>query len=319
MHRHNVRPGDNIEVLRRDRAKIHALGIQREVQRADLEAERRRVPQIRGHNGGDTALWIRAGQLEVDDLGVLEVVQTFEGDVLDQVQVLKRRDEVERLNVRLVALQPPGELLGADEVLGELLEAVLVLDVELGELLDTTVVRSDTDPLQRHLAEQHLTHFRWWRVPVHLHRLAEVELGREHTCLFHLPLEGDGEGLVARLGDVGRVDMHYRGRERMPRDRPEHWQEKNHKLNDEENGQDHQCSDHQPLRHKLLLVWRAARREKADRSARLMVIMTEARPVIVFAPRRRVGAGIACRPRPTSVDLVLPRNVGHRLVLPHQD
>ena len=117
----------------------------------------------------------------------------FQSDILDQLQVLKGRDEVERLNVCLVTFQTPGKLLSFDQLLGKPREAFRVFDVEYGHLLETTVVRRNIDTVQGHLTQQYFFHLRRRRVPIHANRLAEVQLGREDTHLLQLAFEGERE------------------------------------------------------------------------------------------------------------------------------
>lgn len=47
--------------------------------------------------------------------------------------------------------------------------------------------------------------------PVDLNRLTEEDVGRENADLLDLTFEGEREGSVCGSGDVGLVDVQYRG------------------------------------------------------------------------------------------------------------
>ncbi|KAI3484756.1 hypothetical protein L1887_52042 [Cichorium endivia] len=275
----DVATGGDVEVGGAGGAEIHALVVEAEVERAELDTEGRRVDERGGDRERDAASGVVAGQLEVQDLHILKVVEALDDDVLVEDEVLVGREEGEGLCVDAGAVELPGELGLRDEELCKLAKAFDVVDLKVGGLLDAGVAGGGTDVVETELAEVDLGE-RFGRGdlaglgredPVDLDGLAEVEMSGEDADLLGLTLEGEREGGVAGVGDVGLLYVEHGGVERMVGDGVEDGEQGDGQGDEEDTGGDKEAAVAELPGEVLFLVGGATSADETDGLARLVV------------------------------------------------
>ena len=136
--------------------------------------------------------------MEVKDLDVFKVVKAIQGNILSELEVRPRRQEVECLDMHIITHHAPCELLLRDEELGERSERFPVHNVELRNLLDTAMSSCNTDALKCQVSEHYFLELGRWCDPLDVQRLSEVQLCREHTSLLHLTFKRQCKAVLCR-------------------------------------------------------------------------------------------------------------------------
>ena len=174
--------------------------------------------RLRGQRGERVDLDRIAGlalRLEVDNVRAPEVVESLEGKLLGDLDIVEHN--VERPHAQVVRVHGPGEGWVVQEIGGEAGELALVRDLEvaLGVVVRHTLVGRGAHGRQIELGDI-------VALPVDIHTARELELRVEGTGIEQLAMQRHVEAVVGHLGEVAHREGQLRAVHNVLHDRRTH-------------------------------------------------------------------------------------------------